>query len=346
MEAALKLSRQSFFENDKASRRVNFIAREGSYHGNTIGALGVSGLLARRAPYEPFLMNAHRVSACYPYRQRQDGESDESFVARKAAELEAKFQELGPETVIAFICEPVVGAALGCVPYVPGYLKAMRDVCHKHGALLILDEVMSGMGRCGTLHVWQEEGVVPDLQTVAKGLGGGYQPIAAVLISERIMKTLYSGSGAFVHGQTYQGMPVQAAASLEVQRIIRKDKLVDNVRTQGALLEKMLKDLLGDHPNVGDIRGKGLFWGLEFVKDKATKEPFDPKFQVALQVHNTAISEPFNMTMYPGSGTVDGVRGDHIILAPTYICTAEDVKHIAKTAAAAINQVFSKLSAA
>jgi adenosylmethionine-8-amino-7-oxononanoate aminotransferase len=229
---------------------------------------------------------------------------------------------------------------------VPGYLKAMRDVCHKHGALLILDEVMSGMGRCGTLHVWQEEGVVPDLQTVAKGLGGGYQPIAAVLISERIMKTLYSGSGAFVHGQTYQGMPVQAAASLEVQRIVRKDKLVDNVRTQGALLEKMLKDLLGDHPHVGDIRGKGLFWGLEFVKDKATKEPFDPKLQVALQVHNTAISEPFNMTMYPGSGTVDGVRGDHIILAPTYICTAEDVKHIAKTAAAAINQVFSKLSAA
>jgi adenosylmethionine-8-amino-7-oxononanoate aminotransferase len=346
MEAALKLSRQYFFEKDRASPRVNFIAREGSYHGNTIGALGVSGHLARRAPYEPFLMNVHQVSACYAYRQRLDEETDESFVARKATELEAKFQGLGPETVIAFICEPVVGAALGCVPYVPGYLKAMRDVCHRHGALLILDEVMSGMGRCGTLHVWQDEGVAPDLQTIAKGLGGGYQPIAAVLISEKVMKALYNGSGAFVHGQTYQGMPVQAAAALEVQRINRKDNLIDNVRVQGALLEKTLKELLGDHPNVGDIRGKGLFWGLEFVKDKATKEPFDPKLQVAQQVHDTAISEPFNMTMYPGTGTMDGVRGDHIILAPTYICTAEDIKHIASTAAAAVNQVFAKFSAA
>jgi len=344
MEATIKLARQYFYENDKQTPRVNFIAREGSYHGNTIGALGMSGFVARRAPYEPFLMdNVHRVSACYAYRQRKDGESDESFVARKAAELEAKFQELGPETVIGFVCEPVVGAALGCVPSVPGYLKAMREICHKHGALFILDEVMSGMGRCGTLHTWQEEGIVPDVQTIGKGLGGGYQAIAAVLISQKVVSVLLNGSGQFIHGQTYQGMPVQAAAALEVQRIKREENLMQNVKTQGEHLEKCLKSLLGTHPNVGDIRGRGLFWGLEFVRDKQTKEPFDPKFGVARKVHDTAISAPFNMTMYSGTGTADGVAGDHIILAPTYTVTKDDIERIARVTADVVNQVFQTL---
>jgi adenosylmethionine-8-amino-7-oxononanoate aminotransferase len=342
MEATVKLARQFFYENDRQTPRVNFIAREGSYHGNTIGALGMSGFVARRAPYEPFLMdNVHRVSACYAYRQRKDGESDESFVARKAAELEAKFQELGPETVIGFVCEPVVGAALGCVPSVPGYLKAMRDVCHKHSALFILDEVMSGMGRCGTLHAWQEEGVVPDLQTIGKGLGGGYQAIAAVLISQKVVSALLNGSGQFVHGQTYQGMPVQAAAALEVQRIKREDNLMQNVKTQGEHLEKCLKSLLGAHPNVGDIRGRGLFWGIEFVRDKQTKEPFDPKLGIAQKVHDTAISAPFNMTMYWGTGIPDGFAGDHVMLCPTYIINRDEIEHIAKVTADVVNQVFS-----
>jgi adenosylmethionine-8-amino-7-oxononanoate aminotransferase len=344
MEAAIKLARQVFYENDPATRRVNFITREGSYHGNTIGALAMSGHPVRRAPYEPFLMdNVHHVSACNAYRQRADGESDSSFVARKATELEAKFQELGPETVIGFVAEPVVGAALGCVPSVPGYLKAMRDVCHKHGALFILDEVMSGMGRCGTLHAWQNEDVVPDLQTVGKGLGGGYQPVAAVFISSRVVNTLLNGSGQFVHGQTYQGMPVQAAAALEVQRIVEEENLVGNVKRQGLYLEKCLRSRLADHPNVGDIRGRGLFWGLEFVKDKATKEPFDPRLGVAQRVHDTAISAPFNMTMYPGTGTVDGFRGDHVILAPAYNATEEDIEHIAQVTSNVVHQVFRKL---
>lgn len=345
MEATVKLSRQYFYENDKTTARVNFIAREGSYHGNTIGALGISGHVARRTPYESFLMkNVHRVSACNAYRQREDGESDESFVARKAAELEAKFQHLGPETVIGFICEPVVGAALGCVPSVPGYLKAMRDVCHKHGALFILDEVMSGMGRCGTLHAWQQEGVVPDLQTIGKGLGGGYQAVAAVLISPKVVNALLNGSGQFVHGQTYQGMPVQAVAALEVQRIQREDNLMANVKTQGDHLEQCLKSLLGDHPNVGDIRGRGLFWGLEFVKNKQTKEAFDPKLGIAQKVHDTALLAPFNMTVYHGTGTSDGVAGDHIILAPTYIVTKSDIELIAKITADVVNKVFQDLT--
>lgn len=344
MEAAIKLSRQFFYEKDKNTPRVNFIAREGSYHGNTIGALGISGHVARRAPYKPFLMdNVHHISSCNAYRQRLDGESDASFVARKAAELEAKFQELGPDTVIGFVMEPVVGAALGCVPSVPGYLKAMRDVCHKHGALLILDEVMCGMGRSGTLHAWQNEGIVPDLQTIGKGLGAGYQPIAALLISQKVVDTLMDGSGQFIHGQTYQGMPVQAAAALEVQKIVREGNLMQNVQSQGAYLEKRLKALLGSHPNVGDIRGRGLFWGIEFVKDKATKEPFDLKLGVAQKVHEAGISAPLNMTMYPGTGTMDGVRGDHVILAPTYIVTKADIDYIAQAASDAIHQVFRKI---
>jgi adenosylmethionine-8-amino-7-oxononanoate aminotransferase len=344
MEAVVKLSRQYFYENDKNTPRVNFIAREGSYHGNTIGALGISGHLGRRAPYTPFLMdNVHHISPCYPYRQRKHGESDASFVARKAAELEEKFQELGPETVIGFIAEPVVGAALGCVPYVPGYLKVMRDICRKHGALFILDEVMCGMGRSGTLHAWQEEGVAPDLQTIGKGLGGGYQPIAAVLISQKVVEALLNGSGQFVHGQTYQGMPVQAAAALEVQRVVRELNLMENVTVQGAYLEQRLKALLINHPNVGDIRGKGLFWGLEFVKDKKSKEAFDPKLQIAQKLHDTAILPPYNMTVYPGTGTVDGVYGDHVILSPAYTVTKEDIDHITQTMSDVVHEVFENL---
>jgi adenosylmethionine-8-amino-7-oxononanoate aminotransferase len=344
MEAAIKLSRQFFYEKDKKTTRVNFIARQRSYHGNTLGALGISGFIARREPYTPFLMeNVHHISPCYPYRQQLENESDSAFVSRKAAELEAKFQELEPNTVIGFIAEPVVGAALGCVPCIPGYLKAMRDVCHKHGALFILDEVMCGIGRTGTLHAWQAEGVIPDIQINAKGLGAGYQPIAAMMISEEVVKVLKEGSGQFVHGLTYQAMPVQAAAALEVQRIIRENKLLENVSKQGAYLEQRLNAVLGNHPNVGDIRGKGLFWGLEFVKDRTTKEPFDPKLGVAQKILDLAISPPFNMTVYPGTGCVDGVRGDHIILAPSYIVTKKEVEHIVATISDVIHAVFSEL---
>lgn len=344
MEAAIKLSRQYFLETDKNTARVNFIARQTSYHGNTIGALSVSGHKARRAPYTPFLMpNVHHISDCNPYRQRHHGESDVDFVGRKAAELEAKFQELGPETVIGFIAEPIVGAALGCVPYVQGYLRAMRDVCNKHGALLILDEIMCGIGRTGTLHAWQAEDVVPDLQTMGKGLGGGYQPIAALMISHKVVDVLMNGTGQFIHGQTYQGMPIQAAAALEVQRVIREERLMENVSKQGAYFGERLKEVLGNHPNVGDIRGKGFFWGLEFVKDKVTKEPFDVKLAVAYKIFDYAVSEPYNMTTYPGQGTADGTHGDHVLLAPAYTATKEDIDYIVKVVSAVVHKVFKEL---
>lgn len=345
IDSAIKLCRQYFFEKEgKDSPREMFIARARSYHGNTLGALSLSGFESRRKPYERILSDkVHHVSACYPYRQQDKGESDAEFVRKKADELDAKFQELGPEKVIGFIAEPVVGAALGCVPCVPGYLKAMREVCHKYGALFILDEVMSGMGKTGWLHAWQEEDVAPDVQAVAKALAAGYQPVSAMLISKKILDVLKKGSGEFVHGYTYEAMPTQAVAALEVQRIIREENLLDNVSKQGAYLQRRLREVLGDHPNVGDIRGKGLFWGLEFVKDKETKEPFDRELEVSSQIFDLAISDPYNIFIYPGGGSVDGIRGDHIIISPSYRVTKEDIDDIVRRISDVIVQVFLKI---
>ena len=299
IEAALKLARQYHLEKDPPEKqRAHFIARQQSYHGTTLGALAVGGHVARRALYEPMLSTTNsRVSPCYAYRGRQHVlESEASYVARLEAELDAEFQRIGPNKVAAFIAEPVVGAALGCVPPVAGYFTAVRRVCDKYGALLILDEIMSGCGRVGPqptekypkpLHAWQDPlvGVVPDIMCMGKGLGGGYMPVATVLANHKVINVLYNGTGAFSHGQTYQGHPVACRAAAEVQRIIRDDDLITNVRIQGALLGKLLKEKVGTHWCVGDVRGKGLFWGIEFVANKATKEPFPPASSVAMSIH-------------------------------------------------------------
>lgn len=299
MEAALKLTRQYHTEKTPSEKqRTHFISRQQSYHGTTLGALAVGGHVARRALFEPLLStNNSRVSPCFKYRGlRSIIESDASYVHRLEAELDAEFQRIGPQNVAAFVAEPVVGAALGCVPAVTGYFKAIRRVCDKYGALLILDEIMSGCGRVGPeptdqyphpIHAWQDPliGVVPDIMTMGKGLGGGYMPVAAVLANHRVVNTLYKGTGSFSHGQTYQGHPVACRAAVEVQRIIRDDDLIGNVRKQGALLGKLLEEKLGNHWCVGNIRGKGLFWGIEFVSYKATKAPFEPSDAIAMGIH-------------------------------------------------------------
>jgi adenosylmethionine-8-amino-7-oxononanoate aminotransferase len=339
-EAALKLAKQYYHEKNENSR-VNFISREGSYHGNTLAALSISGFPARTEIYEEFLMkNAYKISSCNPYHQQKEGEKDTDFVQRKAEELENKFQELGPDTVIAFIAEPIVGAALGCVPSVPGYLRAMRDICHKHGALFILDEIMCGMGRTGTLHTWQAENVRPDLQTIGKGLAGGYQDVSAVLVSEKVVNVILKGSQEFKHGLTFQAMPIHAVTLLEVQRIIQEDRLLENVCKQGAYLENNLKKLLSSHPNVGDIRGKGLFWGIEFVKNKATKQGFSQKEDVAKKIHKLALTSPFNLCVYPCAGNNDGVYGDRIIIAPPFIIKREEVDMLVTKLHSAIAKFF------
>ncbi|KAI1881389.1 hypothetical protein JX265_000215 [Neoarthrinium moseri] len=342
MEAAMKLARQYFLEKpDSEPKRVNFIARHLSYHGTTLGSLSMGGHVFRRAKFEPMLLkNISRVSPCFAYRGQGQDENDEAYVARLAEELDKEFQRLGPETVCAFVAEPVVGAALGCVPSVPGYFKAMKQVCEKHGALLILDEVMCGMGRTGTLHAWQQEDVVPDIQTMGKCLGGGYQPIAGVLVNHKVIDALSQGSGAFVHGHTYQGHPVACAAALEVQKIISQDHLLENVREMGKLLSEGLIRRLSSHPNVGNIRGRGLFWGIEFVSEQSTKKSFPNKAGVAMGIAELGLTESYGIAVYPGTGTVDGISGDHVIVSPPYNTTADEIEEIVGTIERLVNDYF------
>ncbi|MDE2574983.1 MAG: aspartate aminotransferase family protein [Rhodospirillales bacterium] len=326
MEAALKLARQYFLEIGQP-QRTRFIARRQSYHGNTLGALAAGGNMMRRAPYAPILSDAFsHVSPCFAYRFQQAGESDAQYVQRLADELEAEFQRLGPQNVVAFCAEPVVGATTGCVTALPGYFPAMRAVCDRHGALLILDEVMCGMGRTGSQHAWEQEGVTPDIQVIAKGLGGGYQPIGGILIGRRVIAALRAGTGAFMHGHTYQAHPVACAAALAVQKVIREDDLLANVRAMGARLANGLTERLGNHAHVGDIRGRGLFQAIELVADRASKAPFDPALKMNDRVKVEALAR--DLAIYPMGGTIDGKRGDHICIAPPYIATPPEIDAI------------------
>ena len=326
IEAGIKLARQYFIEIGQPQRR-HFIARRQSYHGNTLGALAAGGNAWRREPYAPLLSTAFsHVTPAFAYHEKRDSESEGDFVARLAAELEAEFQRLGPENVAAFIAEPVVGATAGCVPAPEGYFRAVREICDRHGALLILDEVMCGMGRTGTRHAWEQEGIAPDIQAIAKGLGGGYQPIGAMLASGRIIGTIRQGSGAFQHGHTYLAHPLACAAALEVQRVIREERLLDRVKELGGHLERRLTDRFGNHRHVGDIRGRGLFWAIELVADRASRTSFDPALKLNQKIKAEAFAN--GLGCYPGGGTVDGIRGDHVLLAPPYIATSDEIDMI------------------
>jgi len=334
MEAALKMARQYFVERGEM-QRTRYIARRQSYHGNTLGALAAGGNAMRRAPYAPILSDAFsHVSPCYSYRDRADDESDADYVQRLADELEAEFQRLGPQNVIAFCAETVVGATLGCVAALPGYFPKMREICDRHGALLILDEVMSGMGRCGTMHAWEQEGVTPDIQVIAKGLGGGYQPIGGILVQGRVIAAIRDGSGGFMHGHTYQAHPMACAAALAVQEVIAGEDLLTNVRAMGHLLEAGLTERLGNHRHVGDIRGRGLFWAIELVQDRGSKAVFDPALKLNERVKREAYAR--GLGCYPMGGTIDGLRGDHVILAPPYNVTASEVEMIMDRFGAAV----------
>lgn len=255
-------------------------------------------------------------------------------------ELDDEFMRVGPGTVCAFVAEPVVGAALGCVPAVKGYFRAMKEVCDKYGALLILDEVMCGMGRTGTLHAWEQEDVVPDIQTIGKGLAGGYAPVAGLLINKRVVDALDKGTGAFAHGQTYQGHPIACAAALEVLRVIDDENLLENVRRMGSLLESLLMDQVVGHPHVGNVRGRGLFWGIEVVEDKERKTPFLPTEGVAMGIHELALEPQYSISLYLGNGSVDGVNGDHVLLAPPYNVTELEIRKIAALTGTVIKEYF------
>ncbi|MCK1746325.1 aspartate aminotransferase family protein [Bradyrhizobium sp. 139] len=338
IEASIKLARQYYIERGEPQRQ-HFIARRQSYHGNTLGALAAGGNAWRRAPYTPLLSGAFsHVTPAFGYHEKHDGESDAQFAARLAAELEAEFQRLGPDTVAAFLAEPVVGATAGAVTAPDGYFRAVRDICNRHGALLILDEVMCGMGRTGTTHAWEQEGVAPDIQAIAKGLGGGYQPIGAMLASGKIIDTIRAGSGAFQHGHTYLAHPLACAAALAVQEVIREDGLLDSVKKRGRQLEQRLTERFGNHRHVGDIRGRGLFWAIELVADRASRTSFDPALKLNQKIKAEAFAN--GLGCYPGGGTVDGVRGDHVLLAPPYIASPDEIDLIVDKLGTAVDNVL------
>jgi adenosylmethionine-8-amino-7-oxononanoate aminotransferase len=340
VEAAMKMARQYFVETGQP-QRSHFIARRQSYHGNTLGALSVGGNQWRREPFAPILIPATHVSPCYPYREQHDQETPEQYGLRLAHELDAAIERLGSGKVIAFIAETVGGATAGVLTPVSGYFKAVREVCDRHGVLLILDEVMCGMGRTGTLHACEQEGVVPDLLVVAKGLGGGYQPIGAVLAHKKVVDAMSQGSGFFQHGHTYLGHAVACAAALAVQQVIERDGLLARVRESGALLEGLLLDTFGAHPHIGDIRGRGLFWGIELVRDRASKAPFDPARKLHARIKKEAMAR--GLMVYPMGGTVDGRYGDHVLLAPPFIAREADLALIAQRLDAAIGAAISSV---
>lgn len=334
VEAALKLSRQYFLESGKPGKHL-FIARRQSYHGNTLGALAVGGCEWRREPFRPLLIPAHHVAPCFEYRERRGSETQEEYGARAAAELESKILELGPENVAGFVAETVVGATAGAVEAVPGYFQRIREICDRYGVHLILDEVMCGTGRTGTMMAYEQENIVPDIVTMAKGLAAGYQPVGALLCTNKIMETIRSNSGFFQHGHTFMGHATAVAASLATQKAINTENLMENVLKRGAAIRSELRVALANHPNVGDVRGRGLFIGVEFVADTDSKEPFDP----SKKTHNTVQKAAMDagLLCYGMGGTIDGKRGDHILLAPPYNLKVAEQTELVEKFVTAVN---------
>ena len=333
-EAAIKLARQYFVEKGEP-RRGRLIARKQSYHGNTIGALSAGGNEWRRAQFAPLLVDVSHIDPCYEYRFRDPGESAEDYGRRAADALEAEIQRLGPETVMAFIAEPVVGATLGAVPPAPGYFRRIREICDRYGVLLILDEVMCGMGRTGSLFACEQDGIAPDILCIAKGLGAGYQPIGAMMCTSEIYDTIAGGSGFFQHGHTYVGHPTAAAAGLAVVRALLDRDLIPRVQRQGETLQQKLTERFGQHAHIGDIRGRGLFRGIEIVADRETKAAFDPAKGVAGKVKKAAFEA--GLICYPMQGTIDGRQGDHVLLAPPFIIEDAQIDELTDKLARALD---------
>ncbi len=337
VESALKLARQYFVEIGQPQRSY-FISRRQSYHGNTLGALAIGGNAARREPFLPILVSGHHVSPCYAYRDMAPSESEEQYAERLAKELEDKILELGGGQVAAFVAETVVGATAGALTPVRTYFERIREVCDRYGVLLILDEVMCGMGRTGTMYACEQDNVVPDLLVIAKGLGAGYQPIGAMLVSDQIYKGITAGSGSFQHGFTYNGHATACAAALEVQRVIKEEDLLQNVKQRGEQLRAQLQERFARHLNVGDIRGRGLMIGLELVADKFSKAPLDASLAVHARIKQAAMQH--GLMIYPMGGTIDGKRGDHVLLAPAFIIGEPEVDQIVERLAKAVADVL------
>ena len=335
VETALKLARQYCVETGQP-QKTTFIGRRQSYHGNTLGALAVGGNEWRRKQFAPLLMDVARVSACNAYRDQRPDETEQQYTQRLLNELEQTILETGADKIIGFVAETVSGATTGAVPPTRGYFAGVRKLCDQYGLLYIADEVMCGMGRTGTLHSFEQDDVVPDIVTIAKGLGGGYQPIGAVLVSDKVIEPLRRGSGLFQHGHTYICHPTAAAAALAVQQVIERDNLLSQVQQQGNyLLQKLEKELAGLE-FVGNTRGRGLFAGVELVRDKHTKAAFDPALKLHASIKRACLEK--GLMVYPMGGTIDGQQGDHILIAPPFIVTEQQLDFVVDTLKQVIQQ--------
>ena len=340
VEASLKLARQYFVEIGKPEKH-KVISRKQSYHGNTLGALAAGGNIWRRSFFEKLLVETSLISPCYPYRHQTQDETELEYGLRVANELEEEIINLGSENVMAFIAETVVGATAGALTPVSGYFKRVREICDKYDVLLILDEVMCGMGRTGSLFACDDEDVVPDILTVAKGLGAGYQPIGAMICQNFIYDAIANGSGFFQHGHTYLGHPVACAASLSVLNKLVTENFSSQVKEKGQYLQKNLELHLGQNQFVGDIRGRGLFRGIEIVKDRSTKEPFQKKLNIAGKIKKQALD--IGLICYPMQGTVDGSKGDHILIAPPFIINESEINEISTKLKSTIDLVCNQV---
>ena len=336
IEASLKLAKQYFIEIGKPKKH-RVISRKQSYHGNTLGALAVGGNAWRRSLFEDLLIETSLISPCYKYRHQDANESEIDYGLRVADELEDEIIRLGPDNVMAFIAETVVGATAGALTPVEGYFERIREICTQYDVLLILDEVMCGMGRTGPLFACDEEKIIPDIITIAKGLGAGYQPIAAMMCQNFIYDAINQGSGFFQHGHTYLGHPIACAASLAVVNKLIKESFYEKVIRKGKYLQKKLEITLGQNEYIGDIRGRGLFRGVELVQNRETKEPFPKNFNIAGKIKKRSLD--LGLICYPMQGTVDGTIGDHILIAPPFIINENEMNEICQKLKTSIKNI-------
>jgi adenosylmethionine-8-amino-7-oxononanoate aminotransferase len=337
VESALKIALQHFAARGLMLKR-RFIARRRSWHGNTLGALSISDFAARRRAFEGSLLDVTFVSAANAYR-RPEGVSAEDLPTHLAAELEQTIVSLGPERVAAFIFEPIVGAAGGVVPAPQGYAQAIQAVCRKYDVLMIADEVMCGSGRSGTWRALEHDEVVPDIMCIAKGLAGGYIPLAATLVTPRVAAPIHGEHGSFMTGHTFTGHTAACAAGLAVQHIVERDRLLDRVRTVGPTLQATIRRSLSRFDEVGDVRGRGFFIGVELVRDRRTQLPFAPERALSFDIGARAFAD--GLICYPCSGNVDGTAGDTIIIAPPYNASDGELEEIVAKLARAVDAALS-----
>lgn len=336
MELAMKIAYQYQCERGLPEKSV-FISRRQSYHGSTLGTLSISGNPQRQSVFGRLLPPAEFVSPCYAYRDQQQGESEEQYATRLAEELDQKIRELGSEHVAAFFAETVVGSTNGAVPPVPGYFRKIKAVCDRHDVLLILDEVMAGMGRTGQMFAYADDGIVPDMVAVGKGLAAGYMPISALLISDQVHAVMARGSGVLGNGQTHVNHPLACAIALEVQQVIVEEALLPQVVQRGEQLRRWLRESLGDLDIIGDVRGRGLFVGVEFVESRATRAPYKGGGTYAAALKREALER--GLLIYPGSGTVQGVEGNHVLFAPPFITSEGELAQMVERFSAVVRAV-------